>query len=78
MTRPDWQDGEVVSFAAPLWILAGVVLVFAIVGVTSTLNSLSPPPPCRCDCCACDAGPPPDPIDEYSTIVVPSPFPEKQ
>ena len=76
--NPDWHDGEVVSFAAPLWLGAAAVVFFAIVGITSALNAFSPAPPCRCECCACDAGPPPDPLDEHSTIVIPSPFPERR
>ena len=58
---------------------ATAVAALSITGAVVALNAVTlPPAECRCDYCACDAGPPPDPLDEHSTIVIPSPFPERQ
>jgi hypothetical protein len=52
--------------------------VFLIISAIVDPDGWKSPQPCRCQCCVCDAGPPPEPLDEHSTILIPSPLPERQ
>jgi hypothetical protein len=75
-------------FAAVSTVTMGAVVVFSVlacatfsvflIGYAIFEEDWKSPQPCRCQCCVCDAGPPPEPLDEHSTILIPSPLPERQ